>query len=170
MLEVLSEHSLHAAAKAGIAERVRAFIAAGRDVNGKEGQHGMTPVHLAVLGGHDEVLKLLLAAGVDANTKNGVSPSIWAHMHTHGCMCSLSLCLCLCLSLSLRHERPCMHVRGVRSVCVCACDLIHLHLYLSTYVYIPPMCTFAHTSTHMHACTRACVRCVHMHGDAAARM
>ena len=62
---------------------------------------------------------LLLAAGVDANTKNGVSPSIWAHMHTHGCMCSLSLCLCLCLSLSLRHGHPCMHVRGVRCVCVC---------------------------------------------------
>ena len=77
MLEVLSEHSLHAAAKAGIAERVRAFIAAGRDVNGKEGQHGMTPVHLAVLGGHDEVLKLLLAAGADANAtkgKDGITP------------------------------------------------------------------------------------------------
>jgi ankyrin repeat protein len=77
VLEVLSEHSLHAAAKAGIAERVRAFIAAGRDVNGKEGQHGMTPVHLAVLGGHDEVLKLLLAAGADANAtkgKDGITP------------------------------------------------------------------------------------------------
>ena len=76
VLAVLSEYSLHAAAKAGKAERVSALIAAGQDVNAQGGQHGMTAAQLAVLGGHDEALKVLLAAGVDVNATNGVSQSV----------------------------------------------------------------------------------------------
>jgi hypothetical protein len=44
---------------------VKALIAAGQDVNAREGQHGMRLVHLAVLGGRDEALKVLLAAGAN---------------------------------------------------------------------------------------------------------
>ena len=76
VLEVLSGYSLHAAAKAGKAERVRALIAAGQDVNAQGGQHGMTAAELAVLGGHDEALKVLLAAGGNVNAKNWVSLSV----------------------------------------------------------------------------------------------
>ena len=78
VLAVLSEYSLHAAAKAGKAERVSALIAAGQDVNAQGGQYfdGMTAAQLAVLGGHDEALKVLLAAGVDVNAKNGVCQSV----------------------------------------------------------------------------------------------
>jgi hypothetical protein len=75
VLAVLSEYSLHAAAKAGKAERVSALIAAGQDVNAQGGQYfdGMTAAQLAVLGGHDEALKVLLAAGVDVKARNTVS-------------------------------------------------------------------------------------------------
>ena len=78
VLEVLSGCPLHAAAKAGKAERVRALIAAGQDVNAQGGQYfdGMTAAELAVLGGHDEALKVLLAGGVDVNAKYGVSQSV----------------------------------------------------------------------------------------------
>ena len=75
VLEVLSEYSLHAAAKAGKAERVRALIAAGHDVNAQGGQYfdGMTAAELAVLGGHDEALKVLLAGGANVKARNTVS-------------------------------------------------------------------------------------------------
>ena len=88
VLEVLSGYSLHAAAKAGKAERVSALIAAGQDVNARGGQYfdgiffgftvgyGMTAAELAVLGGHDEALKVLLAAGGNVNAKNWVSLSV----------------------------------------------------------------------------------------------
>ena len=81
MEAVLSEHSLHAAAKAGIAECVSALVAKGHGVNAKGGQHDMTPAHLAAAGGHGEALELLVAAGVDHNVKDRVSLSIWAHAH-----------------------------------------------------------------------------------------
>ena len=95
VLAVLSEYSLHAAAKAGKAERMSALIAAGQDVNAQGGQHfdGMTAAQLAVLGGHDETLKVLLAAGVDVNAKNGVSQSV------HRARCP-------CLPASLRPSLP----------------------------------------------------------------
>ena len=76
VLAVLSGCPLHAAAKAGKAERMSALIAAGQDVNAQGGQHGMTAAHLAVLGGHDEALKVLLAAGGNVNAKNWVSLSV----------------------------------------------------------------------------------------------
>ena len=73
--EVLSEYSLHAAAKAGKAERVSSFIAAGQDVNARgtePGDCGQSPAHWAAAGGHGRVLKLLLDAGADVNTEDGV--------------------------------------------------------------------------------------------------
>ena len=82
MEAVLSEHSLHAAAKAGNAECVGALVAKGHGVNAKGGQHDMTPAHLASAGGHGEALELLVAAGADVNAKDRVSRSLWAHAHT----------------------------------------------------------------------------------------
>ena len=73
VVEVLSEYSLHAAAKAGNAERVSAFIAAGQDVNARDGRRKVTPAHLAAAGGHGEALKLLLDAGADVNAEDYVS-------------------------------------------------------------------------------------------------
>ena len=130
VLEVLSEYSLHAAAKAGKAERVRALIAAGQEVNAQGGQYfdGMTAAQLAVLGGHDETLKVLLAAGVDVNAKNGVSPSVHRSL-------SLSLpsslplrhyiyYLCVRSSHVYIHTHTCMHARAHTRACACVCTRI----------------------------------------------
>ena len=80
-MEVLSEYSLHGAAKVGKAERVKALIASGRDVNAKEGQRKRTPANVAAVSGQNKALKLLLEADADVNAGDGVSVTICGMIH-----------------------------------------------------------------------------------------
>jgi len=64
--------TIHTAAKAGDAEAVKEFLAAGTDVNAKD-DSGWTPLPFATT---KEIAKLLIAEGADVNTKdeNSLTP------------------------------------------------------------------------------------------------
>ena len=66
--------SIHDAAEEGNIEAVKQHIAAGTDVNAKDG--GWTPLHQAAYKGHKEIAELLIekGAGVDAKTDDGLTP------------------------------------------------------------------------------------------------
>jgi ankyrin repeat protein len=61
--------TIHTAAKAGDAEAVKEFLAAGADVNVKGGSE-WTPLHEATRGGRKGIVKLLIAKGADVNAKD----------------------------------------------------------------------------------------------------
>ena len=67
--------TIHTAAKAGDAEAVKEFLAAGADVNVKGGSE-WTPLHEATRGGRKGIVKLLIAKGADVNAKDwrGTTP------------------------------------------------------------------------------------------------
>ena len=71
--------SIHDAAVMGNIEAVKQHLAAGTDVNAKNG-FGSTPLHSATFGGHKEVVELLIAKGADVNAKDNVgeTPLHWA--------------------------------------------------------------------------------------------
>ena len=60
-----AEDSIQVAASVGNIEAVKQHLAAGADVNAKDDKFGITPLHLAVDGGHTEIVKLLIAKGAD---------------------------------------------------------------------------------------------------------
>ena len=62
---------LYGAVEKGHKEVVELLIAAGADVNVKDGEWGETPLHLAADKGHKEVAELLITAGADVNAKDG---------------------------------------------------------------------------------------------------
>jgi ankyrin repeat protein len=79
--------SIHFAARKGNIEAIKQHLAAGTDVNTKDGS-GSTPLHNAALGGGNqnaahggqkEIAELLIAKGADVNTKNelGETPLDW---------------------------------------------------------------------------------------------
>ena len=57
------------AAEQGNIEAVKQHLATGTDVNAKEDQLEMTPLHRAALNGLKEIAELLIAASADANAK-----------------------------------------------------------------------------------------------------
>jgi ankyrin repeat protein len=62
--------SIHDAAGDGNIEAVKKHLAAGVDVNAKDGDlTGFTPLHKAAYYGHKEVAELLIANGADVNAK-----------------------------------------------------------------------------------------------------
>jgi len=63
--------SIHDAVEKGNIEAVRQHLAAGVDVNAKDDQLGMTPLHFAAANGQKEVVEHLLAKGADINAKSG---------------------------------------------------------------------------------------------------
>lgn len=65
---------LHLLAKRGDAESVRWLLGRGADPNALWRHFGadVTPLHLAVLGGHEEVAQALLAAGADPTVRDSV--------------------------------------------------------------------------------------------------
>jgi len=63
--------SIHDAAADGNIEAVKHHLAAGADVNAKNGER-CTPLHLAAGEGHKEVAELLIAKGADVNAKNAI--------------------------------------------------------------------------------------------------
>ena len=69
-----AELSIHKAAEAGNIEAVKQHLAAGTDVNAKDG-NGTTPLHLAADAGRKEIVELLIANGADVNAKNFQSKS-----------------------------------------------------------------------------------------------
>ena len=68
--------SIHEAAGKGNIEAVKQHIAAGTDVNLKNDQLGMYPLHIAAMQGYKEIVELLIAKGADLNTKDryGMTP------------------------------------------------------------------------------------------------
>jgi len=65
---------LHVAAQQGhdrCKEIVELLIAAGADVNVKDGQGGLTPLHTAIRNSNKEIVELLIANGADVNAKDG---------------------------------------------------------------------------------------------------
>ena len=69
------------ATEKGNIEAVKQAIADGADVNAKNDEHGMIPLHYAALDGHKEIVELLIANGADVNAKkaNGETPLDWAN-------------------------------------------------------------------------------------------
>ena len=76
--------SIHKAADEGNIEAVKQHIAAGTDVNAKDGG-GWTPLHHAAVFGRKEIAELLIVKGADLNAKNegGKTPLDWAIKWNH---------------------------------------------------------------------------------------
>ena len=72
------------AADRGNIEAVKQNLAAGADVNAKDGI-GRTPLHVTAWFGHKELTELLLAKGTDVNAKgdDGWTPLEWAIKRNH---------------------------------------------------------------------------------------
>tara|TARA_B100001765_G_scaffold71407_1_gene43342 strand:- start:83 stop:1156 length:1074 start_codon:yes stop_codon:yes gene_type:complete len=68
---------INGAAAGGDIEAVKDFLAAGTDVNTKDGWE-WTPLHNAAWWGHKEIAELLLANGAGVNAKNNVG---WTPLH-----------------------------------------------------------------------------------------
>ena len=70
----------HKAAGAGNIEAVKQHLAAGTDVDVKDDEHGLTPLHVAAIEGHKAILKLLIAKGAEVNAKDkrGRTPLVYA--------------------------------------------------------------------------------------------
>ena len=62
--------ALHVAAYFGVLQAVDLFIERGADVSSTANPQGMTPLHLAVIGGHLDVVSRLLAAGADVSLED----------------------------------------------------------------------------------------------------
>ena len=71
--------SIHAAAADGNIEAVKRHLAAGTDVNAKNGER-CTPLHLAAGEGHMDIAELLVTKGADVSAKDeeGETPLDWA--------------------------------------------------------------------------------------------
>ena len=74
--------SLFEAADRGNIEAVKQHIAAGTDVNAKDGG-GWTPLHHAAYGGHKEIFEILISKGADVNAKlkGGETPLDLTNLH-----------------------------------------------------------------------------------------
>ena len=82
--------SIYEAAKEGNIEAVKQHLAAGTDVNAKQGdvvdafdridRSRTTPLHEAIWGGHVAIAELLISKGANVNAKdnNGLTPMHWA--------------------------------------------------------------------------------------------
>jgi len=62
--------ALHVASYFGILQAVELFIERGADVSSTANPQGMTPLHLAVIGGHLDVVSRLIAAGADVSLED----------------------------------------------------------------------------------------------------
>ncbi len=71
----VTDVSIHYAAEDGNFEAVKQHLAAGVDVNSKEGKVGVTVLHCAVQGGQKEIVELLIKNGADVNAKEFGSSS-----------------------------------------------------------------------------------------------
>ena len=69
--------SIREAANKGNIEAVKQHLAAGTDVDARDGE-GVTPLNWAALMGHKETAELLIAKGADVNAKN---ESGWTPLH-----------------------------------------------------------------------------------------
>ena len=76
--------SIHEAANKGNIEAVKQHLAAGTDVNAKDG-NGFPPLHLAADRGHTEVVELLITKGAEVNAQSdgGNTPLDWAVDSAH---------------------------------------------------------------------------------------
>ena len=64
------KETLRKACRKGDIEAVKQYLAAGANVNAKEGFFGTTPLHLATRKGHTEIVELLITAGADVNARD----------------------------------------------------------------------------------------------------
>ena len=64
---------LHDAARLGVVAELRAHLYWGCDVDARH-RSGLTPLHLALAGGHDEAARLLIEAGADVLARSSVAP------------------------------------------------------------------------------------------------
>jgi len=62
--------SIHEAAYTGNIEAVKQHLAAGTDVNAKEGVFGTTPLHPAAANDHKELAELLIEKGANVKIKD----------------------------------------------------------------------------------------------------
>ena len=73
---------IHDAARDGNIEAVKQHLAAGADVNAKDGG-GWTPLFYAAFSGRTEVAELLIAEGVDVNAKDNLGTLRYAASGGH---------------------------------------------------------------------------------------
>ena len=74
--------SIHEAAGNGDIEAIKQHLAAGTDVNAKDGG-GWTPLHHAAEAGHKEIAELLIANGADVNAKDNLGTLRYAASGGH---------------------------------------------------------------------------------------
>ena len=74
--------SIHEAAGNGDIEAIKQHLAAGTDVNAKDGG-GWTPLFYAAFSGRTEVAELLIAEGVDVNAKDNLGTLRYAASGGH---------------------------------------------------------------------------------------
>ena len=74
--------SIHEAAGNGDIEAIKQHLAAGTDVNAKDGG-GWTPLFYAAFSGRTEVAELLIAEGVDVNAKDNLGTLRYAASGAH---------------------------------------------------------------------------------------
>jgi ankyrin repeat protein len=79
-----ADQALVNAAGRGNIEAVKKHLAAGTDVNAKDG-NGFPPLHLAADRGHTEVVELLITKGAEVNAQSdgGNTPLDWAVDSAH---------------------------------------------------------------------------------------
>lgn len=70
-----------AAGLLGNIEAVKQHLAAGADVNAKDDDTGMNPLHDAAMYGRKEIFELLISEGADVNAKDD---AIWTPLHYAG--------------------------------------------------------------------------------------
>ena len=75
-----SDGALIQAAKDGDIEAVKQHLAAGANVNAKEGVFGTTPLHPAAANDHKELAELLIEKGANVNAKDGIGGKTTARM------------------------------------------------------------------------------------------
>ena len=68
------------AADEGNIKAVKQHLAAGANVNAKEGVFGTTPLHPAAANDHKELAELLIEKGANVNAKDGIGGKTTARM------------------------------------------------------------------------------------------
>src|SRR5262249_12093869 len=122
----VSATNLHQAVQAGDLDRVRAEIAAGADVNGRD-DLGATPLHDAAWNGHVEVAAFLLDRGADVKARHlegGSTPLAYAVIKNNLAMVALLLSKGAVVRVTDSNGETPLHLAASRGYAVLAERLI----------------------------------------------
>ena len=112
------KETLCKACRKGDIEAVKQYLAAGANVNAKEGFFGTTPLHLATRKGHTEIVELLITAGADVNARDKVKDRLVGRGRTP---------IDLAISLSQSSQNDSQSDLDWRAACKETADLLRKH-------------------------------------------